>query len=95
MAQIVSSIYNQALDIANTQFNGQYLFGGDKSATAPYVAANGGVQFVGSTQTLQTAVDTNTTVPIMVSPADVFGATSSQVQAPWISPPTSPPRRAP
>ena len=79
-AQIVDSIYNQALGIANTQFNGTYLFGGDKNTSPPYVAANGGVQFVGSTQTLQTAVDSNTTVPFMVNPADVFGATSSQVQ---------------
>jgi flagellar hook-associated protein 3 FlgL len=79
-AQIIDSIYNQALGIANTQSNGLYLFGGDKNTTPPYVAANGGVQFVGSTQTLQTAVDTNTTVPFMVNPADAFGAASSQVQ---------------
>ena len=79
-AQIVDSIYNQALSISNTQFNGLYLFGGDKNTNPPYVAANGGVQFVGSTQTLQTAVDANTNVSFMVNPADVFGATSSQVQ---------------
>lgn len=78
-AQIVDSIYNQALGIANTQYNGLYLFAGNKNTSPPYVATNGGVQFVGSTQTLTTAVNSNMNVSFMVNPADVFGANSSQI----------------
>lgn len=79
-SQIISSIYNQVLSLSNTQYNGLYLFGGDKNTAPPFVTKNGGVQFVGSGTVLQNSVDTTTDVPFMVSGADVFGATSSQVQ---------------
>ena len=48
-ATVVDSLYTQAMTIANKQFNGTYLFGGDLQSNPPYVAATGGVQFVGST----------------------------------------------
>src|SRR5262249_19208825 len=51
-ASVIDSIYSQALSLANTQSNGVYLFGGDRSTTAPYVSTVGGVQFVGSERLL-------------------------------------------
>ena len=79
-AQIVDSISSQALNIANVQYNGLYLFGGDKNTSPPFVATNGGIQFVGSTNVLQNAVDNGTTLPFMVSGAQVFGGAASRVQ---------------
>jgi flagellin-like hook-associated protein FlgL len=57
-----------------------YIFGGDRSTTAPYVDTAGGVQFVGSTTLLQNAVDNNVNSAFMIDGTKVFGAISSQVQ---------------
>jgi len=78
-AAVVESIYNQVVSIGNTQFEGAYLFAGDKSTDAPFVSANGGIQFVGSTQLLQNVDDENVSLKFQVSGADVFGALSSRV----------------
>ncbi|HET6249575.1 MAG TPA: flagellar hook-associated protein FlgL [Tepidisphaeraceae bacterium] len=79
-AQVVNSIYSQILNIANTQSGGLYLFGGDKNTSAPYVAASGGVQFVGSSTVLNTTVDANTNVAFMVNGASIFGGTANGAQ---------------
>ncbi|HMB94984.1 MAG TPA: flagellar hook-associated protein FlgL [Tepidisphaeraceae bacterium] len=79
-AAVVDSIYNQLLSSGNQQFQGMYLYGGDLSTSAPFVEANGGVQFVGSSTTLQNTVDENASMSFNVNGADVFGALSSQVQ---------------
>jgi flagellar hook-associated protein 3 FlgL len=78
-ASTVQSIYNQALSLANSQFNGVYLYGGDQQSTAPYVASNGGVQFVGSSNVLSNQVNDNLSLPFQVSGPSVFGSTSQTV----------------
>ena len=77
---IIDSLYSQALTTANKQFNGVYLFAGDKSTDAPFVNTAGGVQFVGSTNVLQNTDENNTNLAFMVNGAEVFGALSSRVQ---------------
>ncbi len=79
-AAIVDTLYNQALSLANTQFNGAYIFAGDKSTDAPFISTAGGVQFVGSTNLLQNTDENNTNLAFMVNGANVFGALSSRVQ---------------
>ncbi len=79
-AAIVESIYGEALTLANRQFEGVYLFGGDRSTDAPFVSESGGVRFVGSERVLQNAFDEGTDLPFMVNGADVFGALSTRVQ---------------
>jgi flagellar hook-associated protein 3 len=78
-AQIVQSLYSQILDIANTQFNGAYLFAGDKSTAQPFVEQGGSVRFVGSDQVLQNQYDENTVLPFMVNGAQLFGALSAKM----------------
>lgn len=78
-AEVVQSIYNQALSLANTQFNGLYLFGGDQQSNAPYVESDGGVQFVGSSNVLLTQVNDSSSLPYQVSGTSVFGSTSQTV----------------
>jgi flagellin-like hook-associated protein FlgL len=79
-AAVVESIYGEAITLANKQFEGVYLFAGDRSTDAPFVAGPGGVRFVGSENVLQNAFDESTDLPFMVNGADVFGALSSRVQ---------------
>src|SRR5215212_8619829 len=79
-AAVVESIYGEALTLANKQFEGVYLFAGDRSTDAPFVAGPGGMRFVGSENVLQNAFDESTDLPFMVNGADVFGALSTRVQ---------------
>ena len=78
-AAIVQSLYSQAISIGNKQFEGSYLFAGDKSTSPPFLIANGGVQFVGSTNLLQNTDDEATLLPFQINGANVFGALSSRV----------------
>src|SRR3954471_3363064 len=79
-AAIIDSIYGEALSLANRQFEGVYVFAGDRSDRAPFVSEAGGVRFVGSERVLQNAFDEGTDLPFMVNGAEVFGALSTRVQ---------------
>ena len=79
-AALVEAIYGEALTLANRQFEGVYLFAGDRSTAAPFVSDAGGVRFVGSERVLRNAFDEATDLPFMVNGADVFGALSTRVQ---------------
>ncbi|QOV91521.1 flagellar hook-associated protein FlgL [Humisphaera borealis] len=79
-AAVVQSIYQQAVSLGNKQFNGVYLFGGDKATEPPFeVGENGGVKFVGSGTTLLNRVDENASLSFMANGAEVFGATSTRI----------------
>src|SRR5438477_9119924 len=52
-AAVIQNIQSQVLSLSNKQFNGVYLFAGDKATDAPFVEAGGGVKFVGSSNTLE------------------------------------------
>ncbi|HEX3357952.1 MAG TPA: flagellar hook-associated protein FlgL [Tepidisphaeraceae bacterium] len=79
-AAVAQSIYSQVLDIGNKQYEGVYLFGGDRSTTQPFVDNNGAVEFVGSPTVLQNQYDENSTLSFMVDGDNVFGALSTRVQ---------------
>jgi flagellar hook-associated protein 3 FlgL len=79
-AAVVHGLYQQAISLGNKQFNGTYLFAGDKGTDAPFVATAGGVKFVGSSTVLANQVDENASSPFMVDGAEVFGALSTRVQ---------------
>jgi flagellar hook-associated protein 3 FlgL len=84
-AQQIQTLSQQSLSIANTQFEGAYLFGGSKSTQQPYVSVAGGVQFVGSSTVLQNTAATDTQIAFQVSGESVFGA-AGQVTGTAISP---------
>jgi flagellin-like hook-associated protein FlgL len=79
-ASVVDNLYTQILSLANKQFEGMYLFAGDRLTDAPFVPENGGMKFVGSANVLSNAFDENSTRPFMVSGEEVFGALSTRVQ---------------
>ncbi len=79
-ATVLDSIYRQVLTISNTQRDGVYLFGGDRSTSPPFVEEGGGVKFVGSTQVLSNTFDDGVTQAFQIGGADVFGALSTRVQ---------------
>ncbi|HEY7116614.1 MAG TPA: flagellar hook-associated protein FlgL [Tepidisphaeraceae bacterium] len=79
-AAVVKSLQSQVLSVANKQFEGVFLFAGDRSTDAPFVDAVGGVKFVGDSNVLDNVYDENTQLPFMVDGAEVFGALSTRVQ---------------
>lgn len=76
----IDSIYNQMLSLANTQSNGVFLYGGDRSTAAPFVEQNGGIRWVGSSTVLSNQYDESQQLDFMVDGASVFGALSGRVQ---------------
>ncbi|HEX8916000.1 MAG TPA: flagellar hook-associated protein FlgL [Humisphaera sp.] len=78
-AAVVQSLYQQAISVGNKEFNGTYLFGGDRATDPPFETADGGVRFVGSATTLSNQVDEHSALSFMVDGAKVFGATSTRV----------------
>jgi flagellar hook-associated protein 3 FlgL len=79
-AAIIASIQSQALSLGNKQFEGVFLFAGDKSTDAPFVEDVGGVKFVGDSNVLGNVYDENTKLPFMVDGAGVFGALSTRMK---------------
>jgi flagellar hook-associated protein 3 len=79
-AEIIQSIYRQAVSQGNRQFDDVFLFGGDQNNTPPFQDAPGGVQFVGSDRVLQNRFSDQTVLPFMVDGNEVFGALSAQVR---------------
>ena len=79
-AAVIKAIQSQVLSLGNKQFEGIFLFAGDRSTNAPFVDDVGGVKFVGDSNVLQNVYDENTKLPFMVDGAQVFGALSTRVQ---------------
>lgn len=79
-AAVVDNIYSQVLSLANKQFEGMYLFAGDRLTDAPFVSEAGGVKFVGSSNVLGNSFDENSIKPFMVGGDRVFGALSTRIE---------------
>jgi flagellar hook-associated protein 3 FlgL len=79
-AMVVQALFNQMVLLGNKQFQGVYLFGGDRSNDPPFVEAGGGVRFAGSERVLLNRYDENSTLPFMVDGSELFGALSTRVR---------------
>jgi flagellar hook-associated protein 3 FlgL len=73
LATALQGQYDQLLGLANADDgNGQYLFGGTKSGSPPFVQGNGGVQYVGNTEQQQFQVDVARQMPAGSNGREVF-----------------------
>ena len=79
-AGIIGNIFNQAMTLANRQFEGSFLFGGDRATEAPFTSVAGGVRYNGTGRVLSNRFDDNTDQAFTVSAQDVFGGFSGQVR---------------
>ncbi len=75
IAQEVQAILDQAIQEANTQVKGHFIFGGTDLLNAPYLANGSGLGAVysGNSDTLEVEVGANLTVPITRPGSAVFG----------------------
>jgi flagellin-like hook-associated protein FlgL len=92
-AAVVQTLIDQAMSIGNTEFEGSYIFGGDRSTTAPFVDNNGRITFVGTGAVLQNSVDENLSLQININGAQVFNALSGKAAGANLSPSTLPTTR--
>lgn len=87
-AEVVQSIYRQALTLANDHRDGAYLFAGDRIDAPPFVENSGadgngqvgGVRYVGGDRQLETRVADRTLAQFQVDGAAAFGAVSGRVR---------------
>lgn len=75
----IQSLINQMLSLANTQYNGVYIFGSGPGNSAPFVANGNGIQYTGSAQPMSNSFDASTVMPFTVSGGDAFGSLDAQV----------------
>lgn len=79
IADELDGLRNQLIGIANTKYNGEYLFGGAANTTQPFaVDDNGNVTYVGSDVRGSTDIRPTTRIDVLYSGADVFQPQSRQ-----------------
>jgi flagellar hook-associated protein 3 FlgL len=74
-ASEVGQLYQQLVTIGNSQYNGQYIFNGQQTGTAPYDAENASAQSTNSGQVLYD-LGNGVQLPVNVSGNNYFGAPS-------------------
>jgi flagellar hook-associated protein 3 FlgL len=82
IAQQVGDIKDQVFSLANTAFEGVYLFGGTATSSAPYVTdpnSSSGVQYAGNDQTNQIQIGEGQQVATSVPGDQLFGTGGTDV----------------
>jgi flagellar hook-associated protein 3 len=78
-ADSITQLLQQAVGLANTQFEGTSLFGGSKTNVAPFQIQGGGVVFNGNYDELNTAIADGTQMVTNVT-AQAFGGLSDEIR---------------
>ena len=82
VAQQVAAIQQTVLGLANTSYQGSYLFAGTATNKPPYVAgssSSSGVVYQGNNKTNQVAIGANQTASINLPGSSIFNATGADV----------------
>ena len=79
-AELVGDILEQLVTVRNREFNGQYLFAGRDTQSAPFVDLGSGVVYLGDTGDLLAQVDLEDEEPINLTGNALFGALSGRVE---------------
>lgn len=76
MAREIEQMYQQALQVANTQFDGKYIFAGYNTGTAPYDPVVGYTGTASPNGNIGVEIDSGSTVTINMPGYRVFGTSS-------------------
>lgn len=82
VAQQVSNLQQDVLGLANSTYQGSYIFAGTLSTTAPYVVNNAspsGVQYVGNTEVNNVDAGLGQTVAVNVPGSTIFNGAGADV----------------
>jgi flagellin-like hook-associated protein FlgL len=78
-AQLVDTLINQAIDLANTQYQGQSVFGGQNTSAAAYTSINGGYAYNGTFGGQSLLTPTGGSLSYTLDGSSVFGGGTVQV----------------
>lgn len=78
-AQVVDTLINTALGYANTQYQGQSIFGGQNTSSPAYTSVNGGYAYGGTSQGQSILTPTGGSVDYTLDGSTVFGGGAAQV----------------
>jgi flagellin-like hook-associated protein FlgL len=79
-ASQIGQLVAQLVGVANTNFDGRYLFSGSDTTTQPFVMDGNYVEYMGNAGSLSSYSDVNQLFQTNVSGAEAFGALSTSVQ---------------
>lgn len=82
LAQQIQGIQQEIMGLANTSYNGQYLFSGTKTTTQPYVAdatAASGVTYNGNSKTDSVEISQGQAMPINLPGSQLFSNATTGV----------------
>jgi flagellar hook-associated protein 3 FlgL len=79
-AVVVESIINELTAITNRQFQGLYLYGGERTGAPPMDIEQGGLRYSGSGAGLLTDLGQGMQIPITISAEDALGSLSARVR---------------
>jgi flagellar hook-associated protein 3 FlgL len=75
----VQAISQQMMSVANTDYNGKYLFGGTLSSSPPYVSGAGGIVYQGNDEINQVEIESGETVAVNQPGSVLFSAPGASV----------------
>lgn len=79
-ALVVQSLIDELVRLSNTQFDGLYLLGGDRTGAPPIVGFGEGYRYVGRGQGLSTDVTAGVSAPITIGADQALGVISGRVE---------------
>ena len=78
-AEIVQTMLNEMLDLANAQYNGLHLFGGQQTGAPAFETLLGGFEYTGTREGLELDLGIDD-LPVTLSGEQAFGALSARVE---------------
>lgn len=79
-ANVVQSILDSMIDVANRDFVDLHLFAGSETGRAPFENFFGGIRYLGNGDGLRTDLDSRLNAPITIGGETAFGALSARAQ---------------
>jgi flagellar hook-associated protein 3 len=81
IATQIRELYGQVMDLANANFNGQYIFGGSETKKAAFVSQNGTILYQGDDFQRQVAIGKNNQITSNLTGLQTFLHTPNQITA--------------
>jgi flagellar hook-associated protein 3 FlgL len=79
LAVEVQGIQSELLNLANLSYQGNYVFAGTATQTAPYVAGAGGIQYVGNAGANQVSIGDHLTLQTNLPGSELFSHSGNNV----------------
>ena len=73
---LIDGLIEQLLHVANRKYRDEYIFGGTRTAEAPFVMDGAGIEFQGNSESATTRVSNELAVQYNADGAEMFGAVS-------------------